>query len=184
VTAPQEIRRQERSALPWWREVRVPVPGEPAAPPAHGWACRSALSIEARPTAPRQARLHARKVISGWGLHDQADTVELVVSELVTNAVRASADSGGRSQDGVPRVRLRLATDRTLTLVEVWDENPGLPAPVQPDLDDESGRGLVLVEALCERWGWELSRDRRGKLVWALVGHAPSSLGPNDRDRR
>jgi len=45
-----------------------------------------------------------------------------------------------------------------------------LPALVQPDLDDESGRGLVLVAALCERWGWELCRDRRGKLVWALLG--------------
>jgi len=164
MTAPHEIKG---SALPWWQEVRVPVSGEPAPPPAHGWACRSALSVEARPAAPQRARRHARKVVSGWGLHDQADTVELVVSELVTNAVRASSPAGRPL--GVPRVRLRLATDRTLILVEVWDENPGLPALAHPDLDDESGRGLVLVAALCQRWGWELCRDRGGKLVWALV---------------
>ncbi len=179
MTAPHRTWHQEGSSLSWWREVGVPAPGEPAAPPAHDWACRSALSIEARPTAPRRARLHARKVVGGWGLHDQVDTVELVVSELVTNAVRASADSGGRpwSQDGAPRVRLRLATDWTLILVEVRDGNPGLPAPIQPDLDDESGRGLVLVDALCERWGWELSRGSRGKLVWALVGPGSGQAG-------
>jgi two-component sensor histidine kinase len=163
MTAPHEIKG---SALPCWPEVRVPLPGEPAAPPTHGWTCRSALSVEARPTAPRRARRHARKVISGWCLPDQADTVELVVSELVTNAIMAAEPAGPL---GVSRVRLRLATDRTMILVEVWDENPGLPAPVQPDLEDESGRGLVLVAALCQRWGWQSCRDRQGKLVWALM---------------
>jgi hypothetical protein len=54
-------------------------------------------------------------------------------------------------------------------LVEVWDENVTLPAPNQPGLDDESGRGLMLVEALAERWGWDLAATGRGKIVWALV---------------
>jgi hypothetical protein len=41
--------------------------------------------------------------------------------------------------------------------VEVWDENDTLPAPNPPGLDDESGRGLIMVEALAERWGWDLA---------------------------
>jgi hypothetical protein len=53
--------------------------------------------------------------------------------------------------------------------VEVWDENFGLPTPTRADLDDESGRGLLLVEALTARWGWDLHPSGRGKVVWALV---------------
>ena len=56
-----------------------------------------------------------------------------------------------------------------VALVEVWDENFKLPEPNQPDLDDESGRGLMLVEFLAERWGWDLPATGRGKIVWALV---------------
>jgi hypothetical protein len=54
-------------------------------------------------------------------------------------------------------------------LVEVWDENSRLPEPAWPDLDDESGRGLMLVDALAARWGWDLPNSGRGKIVWALV---------------
>jgi len=61
-------------------------------------------------------------------------------------------------------------TDQRAALVEVWDENVTLPAPSQPDLDHESGRGLMLAEALAERWGWALVSTRRGKIVWALIG--------------
>jgi hypothetical protein len=44
-----------------------------------------------------------------------------------------------------------------------------LPEPGLPGLDDESGRGLMLVDALAERWGWDLPASGRGKVVWALV---------------
>jgi hypothetical protein len=54
--------------------------------------------------------------------------------------------------------------------VEVRDENVTRPAPNQPGLDDESGRGLMLVEALAERWGWDLTANGGGKIVWAPVG--------------
>jgi hypothetical protein len=66
-------------------------------------------------------------------------------------------------------IHLRLSTDRQAALVEVWDENFKLPEPNQPGLDDESGRGRTLVEALTERWGWDLPASGRGKIVWALV---------------
>jgi hypothetical protein len=53
----------------------------------------------------------------------------------------------------------------------VWDENAMPPMPVQPGLADEGGRGLMLVDTLSERWGWDPPPSSRGKIVWALIEH-------------
>lgn len=144
-----------------------------AAPPQASWAVQSVMVIGALPTATPCARLHARTISLEWGLGDLADTVELVVSELVTNAVQASVDHDGRPryspEHGLACVHLRLSTDGLAVLVEVWDESAKPPTPVQPNLADEGGRGLMLVDALTERWGWSLPPSGRGKVVWALV---------------
>jgi anti-sigma regulatory factor (Ser/Thr protein kinase) len=149
------------------------ITAERAAIPRNAWTFHSVLAIRALPTATPCARLHARNVVCEWGLHNLADTIELVVSELVTNAVKASMDQDQRphytDEHGLACIHLRLSTDRQAALVEVWDENFKLPEPNQPDLDDESGRGLMLVEFLAERWGWDLPATGRGKIVWALV---------------
>ena len=154
-------------------EDQVLVTCEQAAVPRIRWAAQSVLDIAALPTATPCARLHSRNLTHEWGLRDLVDTIELVVSELVTNAVRASADHDGRprysADSGLACIHLRLSTDGTAALLEVWDENSGLPAPTRADLDDESGRGLLLVEALAARWGWDLHPSGRGKVVWALV---------------
>jgi anti-sigma regulatory factor (Ser/Thr protein kinase) len=146
-----------------------------AAVPRARWAVQSVLIVAALPTATPCARLHARTIALEWGLGELADTVELVVSELVTNAVHASADRDGRprysEETGPACVHLRLSTDGHTALVEVWDENAMPPAPVQPSLADEGGRGLMLVEALATSWGWNPPPSGRGKIVWALVGH-------------
>jgi anti-sigma regulatory factor (Ser/Thr protein kinase) len=149
------------------------VTAERAAIPENVWMFQSMLAIGALPTATPCARLHARNVVCEWGLHDLADTIELIVSELVTNAVKASMDQDRRpfytEEHGLACIHLRLSADRQAALVEVWDENFTLPEPSQPDLDDESGRGLMLVDALAGRWGWDLAATGRGKIVWALV---------------
>ena len=143
------------------------------APPRARWAVQSVMVVAALPTATPCARLHARNIACEWGLGDLADTIELVVSELVTNAVQASVDHDGRprysAEHGLACVHLRLSTDGLAALVEVWDENARLPESTDPGLADESGRGLMLVEALTERWGWDVSQSGRGKIVWALV---------------
>lgn len=148
--------------------------GQAAAPRAR-WAIQSVLIVAALPTATPCARLHARTISLEWGLGELADTVELVVSELVTNAVHASVDRDGRprysADTGLACVHLRLSTDGLAVLVEVWDETTRPPTPVQPGLAAEGGRGLLLVDALTERWGWDLSSSGRGKIVWALVGN-------------
>lgn len=144
-----------------------------AAIPRNAWTFQSVLAIGALPTATPCARLHARTIACEWGLHNLADTIELIVSELVTNAVKASMDHDQRpyynDEHGLACIHLRLSAGRHAALVEVWDENFKPPQPSQPDLDDESGRGLMLVEALAERWGWALPTTGRGKIVWALI---------------
>jgi anti-sigma regulatory factor (Ser/Thr protein kinase) len=99
-----------------------------------------------------------------------ADDVALIVSELMTNAADASIVLPER-----PPVTLRLlATGRTL-IIEVWDHSPLDLGPREADPGDECGRGLTVVAALSERWGWERTGDRR-KVVWAeLALHVGAS---------
>ncbi len=108
-----------------------------------------------------------------WNLASTVDTVELVVSELVTNAVRASADQAGQpkcnAMSGMRHVRLKLSSDQKHVLIEVWDQDLRLPVARLADPDDESGRGLMLVEALCERWDCGTQEGWDGKVVQAVV---------------
>jgi hypothetical protein len=90
----------------------------------------------------------------------------LLVSELVTNAVKAA-----QLMEQKPPVRLRLSTDNTRLLIEVWDGNMQPPRPSQPENglpspEDEGGRGLFLVEMLSRQWSWRLTEEPRGKVVW------------------
>jgi anti-sigma regulatory factor (Ser/Thr protein kinase) len=149
------------------------VTAQRAAIPRNAWTFQSVLAIGALPTATPCARLHARTIVCEWGLHNLSDTIELIVSELVTNAVKASMDHDQRpyynDEHGLACIHLRLSAGRYAALVEVWDENFKPPEPSQPGLDDENGRGLMLVEALAERWGWEIPAGGRGKIVWAVI---------------
>lgn len=72
------------------------VAAERVAIPKSAWTFHSVLAIGAMPTATPCARLNARNIAREWGLHNLADTIELVVSELVTNAVKASMDQDQR----------------------------------------------------------------------------------------
>jgi len=122
------------------------------------------------PGATPCARLHARAVLSEWGLGELAEAAELIVSELVTNAVRASTAPDGHPRydgAGMPVVVLRMASDRIKLMIEVWDVIPGAPAAAHPGPDDESGRGLMLVAAQCDRWSWQSAPGWPGKVVWA-----------------
>ena len=82
---------------------------------ADSWPLRSYLELGALPTAVPCARLHARQLAWEWGLDGLAESTELLVSELVTNAVQAM-----EQQDDQPAVRLRLSSDNARLLIEVW----------------------------------------------------------------
>jgi hypothetical protein len=145
--------------------------------PVSEWPLTSYLGpVGALPTAPRLARGFVAAVLNDWALPEPIEVLELVASELATNVVRASTgpDSHpGYDADGhLHLMWLRLLSDRNKVMLEVWDNLPavlGAPVMKHADDDDESGRGLDMVEILTEDWGWESVKDWTGKRVWALV---------------
>ncbi|HEV2373594.1 MAG TPA: ATP-binding protein [Streptosporangiaceae bacterium] len=138
------------------------------------WPLSSYLELGALASAVPCARLHARQVLWEWGLAVLTDTVGLVVSELVTNGIQASAGVigswyQGQWAAGIPPVRLWLCSDREKVLVEVWDGNEQKPQTQEVDLEADGGRGLLLVETLCAEWGTYMPENSTGKCVWAVV---------------
>ena len=143
-------------------------------PASAQWPLRSCLELGAPASAVPCARLHARLVLWEWGIDHLADTVELIVSELVTNGIRASEGLSGSWFDGewapgTPPVRLWLFSDRQCVLVRVWDGNEVLPEQRILDEDSESGRGLCIVEAVSEKYGVFVLDGGNGKIVWARI---------------
>lgn len=143
--------------------------------PVDSWPVRSYLQLGALPGAVPCARLHAKLVLWEWGLDRLVETSELLVSEIVTNAVRASvgpANGQGDEQQvsGLPSVWLWLATDQRDVLIQVWDGNNEIPALRDLGPEAESGRGLLLVERLSAQWGSYTPDGWSGKVVWAIVG--------------
>lgn len=139
------------------------------------WPLSSYLALGAMPSAVPCARLHVRQVLWEWGLDPLADDIELVVSELVTNAMQASQELGGYRWRGewIPGpspIRLWLRADYTNVLVQVWDGSDRLPRRQEPEPYREGGHGLLLVEALCQRYGTYALDGCSGKLVWGEIG--------------
>jgi anti-sigma regulatory factor (Ser/Thr protein kinase) len=136
------------------------MPAHQVSPPGDTaqWPYHSSLPLGALPGAVPCARLHTTAVLWEWGMESLVQAAELAVSELVTNAVRASIQARSAtppgSSTGLPVVELRLAGDRLRLLVEVSDHDPGPPVPTAVDPERDGGRGLLLVEAVSERWGY------------------------------
>ncbi|HEX3922039.1 MAG TPA: ATP-binding protein [Streptosporangiaceae bacterium] len=128
------------------------------------WPLQTHLELAALPSAVPCARGHVRSVSREWGLSGLADDAELLVSELITNAVRAS---GRLTTTGPPVVRLWLACDQISLLVQVWDGDEAMPIRHDAGPDAESGRGLLLVNSLGKDWG--AYRSVGGKVVWVLL---------------
>ncbi|MEU3062029.1 ATP-binding protein [Streptomyces subrutilus] len=122
------------------------------------------------PRAPGGARVLLRAQLAEWQIESEAcETAELLLSELVTNAVRHARAPHGRD------IGVRLARYGGVLRVEVADAGPVVPlAPHRAAEADERGRGLAIVEALAVRWGWCPRAHGIGKVVWAEVA-APGS---------
>lgn len=162
------IREQGSGVLPGLLDQEEAATALPAE-----WRLTSFVELGALPGAVPCARLHARQVVWEWGLGALTGTVELVASELVTNSVQASEALAVSRYDGSGRpetlpIRLWLQSDGQHVLIHVWDGAPDLPLRQAPDLDAEHGRGLLLVEAMSERYGSYLLESGNGKVVWAL----------------
>ncbi|MEU0442030.1 MULTISPECIES: ATP-binding SpoIIE family protein phosphatase [unclassified Streptomyces] len=124
----------------------------------------AAVDLPADPAAVAGARALTARTLTAWGLEELAFTTELIVSELVTNAIRYGREP----------IRLRLICQSSLTC-EVFDTNSTAPYLRHAHTFDEGGRGLFLVARLAERWGTRHTRD--GKVIWAelpLPGRSPA----------
>jgi serine phosphatase RsbU (regulator of sigma subunit)/anti-sigma regulatory factor (Ser/Thr protein kinase) len=105
-------------------------------------------------TSASRARSVIRRPMKRWGLTDLVPTAELLVSELVTNAVRYAQG----------KIELRLVLEKKALVCEVLDDSAALPRLRHPDDHDERGRGLQVVSQVAQRWG--ARRAGSGKVVW------------------
>ncbi|NUS29022.1 MAG: ATP-binding protein [Streptomyces sp.] len=122
------------------------------------------LYIPNDPRSVTVSRRTLRLILTMHGLIRLVDVAELLAAELVSNAVRHT--------DGPAALRVRWAAG--VLRIGAWDADPQPPAPVTELGLAEEGRGLVLIRACADLWGWQpLSRDgRRGKYVWCELAAA------------
>ncbi|MFF3290850.1 SpoIIE family protein phosphatase [Streptomyces sp. NPDC003023] len=118
--------------------------------------------VPSDPSAVSRVRAAVADRLAEWGLDEEAFTTELILSELVTNAIRYAAGP----------IRVRLIRDRTL-ICEVSDHSSTSPHLRQATTMDEGGRGLFLVAQFAERWGTRYTAD--GKVIWT---EQPLPAGP------
>ncbi|GHA42227.1 ATP-binding protein [Streptomyces canarius] len=130
----------------------------------------ASCALPARFEAVREARRFTGRTLEQWDVGDRFDDICLVVSELVTNALRHAVPAAPRGGEEHPSVRLHLMrwTERLVCAVR----DPSHESPAPRDSDDfsaESGRGLFLVDSFADSWGWHpLAGTLDGKVVWAL----------------
>ena len=141
------------------------------------WPLRSYLELGALISAVPCARLHAKHVLWEWEMDNFTDSVELIVSELMTNALAATVGLIRNHYNdpriaGAPPVRLWLCSDKQRVLVQVWDGDDRFPESQEVDPLAEGGRGLLLVESLTEEWGVYVPEGSGGKVVWAYLAQA------------
>ncbi|XCM28636.1 ATP-binding protein [Streptomyces parvus] len=129
------------------------------------------MLFSSTPRGVRLARHLAGERLDTWGVpygSDAHDALTLIVAELSANAVSHGLVPG---RD----FRLRLSAEATTVRVEVTDTRcERLPALAEPSAaDQEGGRGLLLVAALADDWGWFPRTDGPGKTVWASLDVRP-----------
>ncbi|EST30204.1 regulator [Streptomyces roseochromogenus subsp. oscitans DS 12.976] len=135
----------------------------------------ASCALPARYEAVREARHFTRDTLDKWDAGERFDDICLVVSELVTNALRHAVPADPGCPEAAASVRLHLMrwTERLVCAVR----DPSHETPVPRDSDDfsaESGRGLFLVDSFADSWGWHpLAGTLDGKVVWALFRLRP-----------
>ncbi|MET8161085.1 ATP-binding protein [Sphaerisporangium sp. NPDC005289] len=126
---------------------------------------RTTCPLRPQADSVKTARDVTRRTLSGWGCPQIGDDATLVVSELVTNAVRYACHTARRYEDHpITLLLLRMSQH---VLLAVSDPSDEAPTRRQPDFVSEHGRGLYIVDTYSKAWGWE-SLEEGGKAVWAL----------------
>jgi anti-sigma regulatory factor (Ser/Thr protein kinase) len=166
----------------------VVIPALPASPPqllpvpSAWWETPAVIGrvLSTSPEEARTARQFVRELLTCWGLTELVDDAELIIAELVVNAVRhglravspvAAVASAGANPGSQPLMRLCLLRRAGEVMLAVTDPSTEPPVPQVPDSSWECGRGLQIVGALSYVWGWS-PIDGQGKAVWAVLRYS------------
>lgn len=150
-----------------WALAKSPETPGATNPPQGGRTASAALRITCSGEGFARARSFARETLCGWSLGHRADDAVLVITELASNAVVHAAPAVASD---VPEIGLGLARHPEHVMLTVSDPGDTMPVFAPPDGSalQEGGRGLCIVDALAEEWGWS-PRLPAGKTVWAKL---------------
>ncbi|MEU9276537.1 ATP-binding protein [Streptomyces sp. NPDC048341] len=160
----------------------------------------ASLRLTAVPTAVAVSRMFVRHTLTRWRFDGHVENATLIMSELVTNAVKAGGITEGHPKSwqitAQHVIGIQLRAVESSLYVEVWDRSDGNPVRKNPSLDATNGRGLLLVDALAKRRGIYYPQVG-GKVVWAELplsapvvsplsdqAHAPLRVPPDIRASR
>lgn len=142
----------------------------------------AACTLEDHPQSARAARRFTTTTLRGWEMAELVDSVAIIVSELVSNALRYGLTGPQMCPSRPKPIWLGLLRQETVILCAVFDPGANIPVVKEPDYLAESGRGLHVIDLLSDSWGWT-QPDTTGKAVWAMLsvpsrGASGQSLGP------
>jgi len=126
-----------------------------------------ACALGAGAQSGRTGRKFTRNTLRDWGLASLADDAEAIVGEFVANAVSHAARAVAAADPG-QQLGLRLLRRTGEVMCAVLDPSDRAPVLRMPDRNEEAGRGLQMVDALSDVWGWS-PVNGRGKAVWAIL---------------
>ncbi|HWG02097.1 MAG TPA: ATP-binding protein [Trebonia sp.] len=138
--------------------------------PADWWDSPTAVScpLSRGPQAARAARRLTRNTLRDWGLTALAEDAETIVGEFVANALTHAAGRAGDRKAAADGLGLRLLRRTGEVICAVLDPSDDAPVLKDPGGVEEEGRGLQMVDALSDVWGWSPVAGR-GKAVWAIL---------------
>jgi len=158
-------------AIGTWRPSPDPAPAGWARPPRI-----ATRALGADPGSVRAARDFTVAILRRWGMAERSQDIAIVVSELLTNALRHALPACGDARPRRP-IRLGLLQPGPCVLCAVADPSRAAPAPRTPGSLAETGRGLHIVCALSDQWGCTTPGET-GKVVWALFRAPPPPPSP------
>ena len=154
-----------------WRPSADPVPAGRASSPRI-----ATRALGANPGSVRAARDFTVATLPRWGMAERSPDIAIVVSELLTNALRHARPGSGDTRPRQP-IRLGLLQPGPCVLCAVDDPSEAAPAPRAPGSLAETGRGLHIIRALSDQWGCTTPSET-GKVVWALFRQPPPPPSP------
>ena len=120
------------------------------------------------------ARSFTFQTMHKWGVTDSADDIAAVVTELLTNAIRHALPQAQHATGTLSPwpIKVGLLHPGSHVICAIADPSTELPELREPDWQDESGRGLLVVSSLSDHWGCSAAPDEQGKVVWGAFATA------------